>query len=172
MSFLTGQDMLTLAAMNRKVSAEVERYSEVLVRHLQKHADSTWLQRSAFESLAQRTNSGRGAPVWRSVITEVTKSYMFALEDRPPITAVMCVVATETLVITGSRDTMIRVWDLPAQACLRTLRGHTAGVNVLSIASERFLVSSSFHPDVSFRIWDTEDATGVCNSIVDLHQAA
>jgi WD40 repeat protein len=57
----------------------------------------------------------------------------------------------DNLLVSGSRDATLRVWDLDTGACRHTLRGHTDSVRCLEL-SGRFAVSGSY--DYSVRVWD------------------
>ena len=67
---------------------------------------------------------------------------------------VRCITLALPLVITGSNDRSIRVWDAPSGTCVRTLLGHEGWVRaVASIpGSDRFLVSGS--ADTKLKVWD------------------
>lgn len=58
----------------------------------------------------------------------------------------------------GSKDKTIRVWDLQAGTCLRTLKGHASPVEQLVLAPNGKLVSLS--TDCELRVWDVD--AGVC----------
>ena len=64
--------------------------------------------------------------------------------------------------VSGSEDQTLRVWDLETGTCLRTLKGHTAGVRSVSVTPEgRRMVSGS--RDRTVRVWDLE--TGACLAV-------
>ncbi|GAA6073551.1 probable E3 ubiquitin ligase complex SCF subunit sconB isoform X1 [Tachysurus ichikawai] len=80
---------------------------------------------------------------------------------------ITCVAAVDNLVISGSRDTTVKVWHVPTATEQRNLGGHSGGVTCLStppaeycrkLASalhlsekERFIISGS--TDCCVRIW-------------------
>ncbi|XP_010899119.1 lissencephaly-1 homolog isoform X2 [Esox lucius] len=87
---------------------------------------------------------------------------------------ITCVVAVDNLVISGSRDTTIKVWLVPTATEQRNLGGHTGGVTCLAAPppeycrrlacdlslgeKERFILSGS--TDCCVRIWAL--STGQC----------
>ncbi|KAM9310651.1 uncharacterized protein KZ484_026492 [Pholidichthys leucotaenia] len=80
---------------------------------------------------------------------------------------VTCVVAVDSLVVSGSRDTTVKVWHVPTAAELKNLGGHTGGVTCLAAPppeyckrlawslslsdKERFILSGSV--DCNVKIW-------------------
>lgn len=59
--------------------------------------------------------------------------------------------------ISGSRDTTLRVWDLPSGTCTCVLMGHQASVRCLDIHGD-LVVSGSY--DTTAKIWSI--STGQC----------
>ena len=59
--------------------------------------------------------------------------------------------------ISGSRDTTLRVWDLPSGTCTCVLMGHQASVRCLDIYGD-LIVSGSY--DTTAKIWSI--STGQC----------
>jgi len=71
----------------------------------------------------------------------------------------LCVETTRDLVVSGSEDWTIKVWNWQKNnALLRTLRGHTRSVVRIIVLSERWLVSASM--DHSVRVWSI--GSGCC----------
>jgi WD40 repeat protein len=67
--------------------------------------------------------------------------------------AVNCVIQlTDGRLVSGSRETTLRIWDTISGNCLMTLQGHTYGVNSVTQLTDGRLVSSG--EDNSFRIWN------------------
>ncbi|XP_061770824.1 platelet-activating factor acetylhydrolase IB subunit beta [Nerophis ophidion] len=80
---------------------------------------------------------------------------------------ITCVVAVDNLVVSGSRDTTVKVWHVPTATEHKNLGGHTAGVTCLSAPppeyckklawllslseKERFILSGS--ADCNVKIW-------------------
>ncbi|KAG9063807.1 hypothetical protein KI688_003919 [Linnemannia hyalina] len=56
-------------------------------------------------------------------------------------------------VISGSRDTTIKIWDIRSGECVRTYSGHTASVLCLQYDDTRIVSGSS---DTSILVWDLE----------------
>ncbi len=67
----------------------------------------------------------------------------------------LCVLFRHVLfryLISGSRDNIIKIWNLSEATCVKTLLGHTDWVNRILILSENELISSS--SDNTIRIWN------------------
>ncbi|XP_012677051.2 lissencephaly-1 homolog [Clupea harengus] len=96
---------------------------------------------------------------------EATKFRLRTLEGHSDI--ITCVVAVDNLVISGSRDTTVKVWHVPTATEQRNLGGHTGGVTALCAPppeycrkmarfldlseKERFILSGA--GDCCVRIW-------------------
>jgi WD40 repeat protein len=62
-------------------------------------------------------------------------------------------------VLTGSRDTTVRLWDLASRRELRRLEGHEEGIVSLAVTQDgRYAASASF--DATLRVWRLD--TGKC----------
>jgi len=71
--------------------------------------------------------------------------------------------ADGSLVVSGSEDRTIRVWDVSSGGCVHVLEGHRAPVERLAITPDgtRAVSCAREHGrDVSWRIWDLD--TGIC----------
>ena len=65
----------------------------------------------------------------------------------------------EQLVVTGSRDTNVKLWDLRTKKCTGTFKGHDEVVTGVDISPDnQYLGSSSL--DGTVKIWDV--AGGKC----------
>ncbi len=72
---------------------------------------------------------------------------------------VMCLQFDDNMLVTGSYDTTIRVWDVASATLVRTLCGHERGVRALMFDDSK-LISGSM--DRTIRIWNYR--TGECIS--------
>ncbi|KAK5170328.1 uncharacterized protein LTR77_004915 [Saxophila tyrrhenica] len=83
---------------------------------------------------------------------------------------VMCLQFDDKILITGSYDTTVKVWDLNATdestACLRTLRGHTSGIRCLQFDENKLMTGSL---DNTLRLWNWK--TGQCLRVFQAHTA-
>ena len=60
-----------------------------------------------------------------------------------------------TRAVSGSADTMIRIWDLESGQCLKRLKGQPTDVNAVAITPDgRRIVSGSDNPTI--RVWDVD----------------
>ncbi|XP_063054916.1 WD repeat-containing protein wdr-5.1 [Engraulis encrasicolus] len=103
---------------------------------------------------------------------EATKFRLRTLEGHSDI--ITCVVAVDNLVISGSRDTTVKVWHVPTATEQRNLGGHSGGVTCLGVPppeycrrmarfldlseKERFILSGA--SDCCVRVWVL--STGQC----------
>ncbi|KAL0984708.1 hypothetical protein UPYG_G00145680 [Umbra pygmaea] len=67
---------------------------------------------------------------------EKAKFRLRSLEGHSDI--ITCVVAVDNLVISGSRDTTIKVWHVPTATEQRNLGGHTGGVTCLAVPPSEY----------------------------------
>ena len=57
------------------------------------------------------------------------------------------------LLVSGSFDGTVKVWDLERNESVKTLIGHFSSVSALVSLNEGYLASASF--DITIRIWNT-----------------
>ena len=67
---------------------------------------------------------------------------------------VKCFVAIGPYLITGSRDELIRVWDLGSEKCIHQFEGHFDEVSSL-LAHGKTIYSGSY--DCTIRSWNLEE---------------
>ena len=79
---------------------------------------------------------------------------------------VMCLQFDDAILVTGSYDATIKIWDIKTGQELRTLRGHALGVRALQF-DQRKLISGSI--DRSLKVWNWR--TGECMSTYTGHNA-
>lgn len=77
---------------------------------------------------------------------------------------VMCVQFDDSVLVTGSYDNMIKIWDIETGEEIRTLSGHTSGVRCLQFDDSK-LISGSL--DQTIKVWNWR--TGVCISTYTGH---
>jgi small GTP-binding protein len=70
------------------------------------------------------------------------------------------------LIISGSVDKTIRIWDTASGNCLKVLEGHSAPVEEVAISTDSKLIISGSE-DKTIRIWDT--ASGNCLKVLEGH---
>ena len=71
---------------------------------------------------------------------------------------VMCLQHDENVLITGSYDSTIKVWDIETGQEIRTLSGHTSGIRCLQFDDTGKLITGSM--DSTIRLWNWR--TGQC----------
>jgi WD40 repeat protein len=69
------------------------------------------------------------------------------------------------IVASGSKDKIIRVWNIKSGQCLMELAGHAKEVSCLAVYAENILISGSY--DKTIRVWDT--TAGKCITTIDAH---
>lgn len=79
---------------------------------------------------------------------------------------VMCLQFDESILMTGSYDTTIKIWDIESGQEIRTLTGHGAGVRCLQFDDTK-LISGSI--DRSIKVWNWR--TGECISTYTGHNS-
>lgn len=81
--------------------------------------------------------------------------------------SVMCLQFEDNILMTGSYDATIKIWDTETGEELRTLRGHNAGVRCLQFDDSKLITGSL---DRSLRVWNWR--TGECISKYNGHTEA
>ncbi|KAJ5683622.1 E3 ubiquitin ligase complex SCF subunit sconB [Penicillium macrosclerotiorum] len=81
--------------------------------------------------------------------------------------SVMCLQFEDNILMTGSYDATIRIWDMETGEELRALRGHTAGIRCLQFDDTKLITGSL---DRSIRVWNWR--TGECISRYNGHSEA
>lgn len=91
-----------------------------------------------------------------------------ATDDRPrqPLTETVAASSPSNtpIIVSGSLDNTIKVWNMETGECLRTLFGHVEGV--WTIAYDNLRIVSGSH-DTSIRVWDME--SGRCMYALEGH---
>ncbi|KAJ3363391.1 hypothetical protein HDU91_003014 [Kappamyces sp. JEL0680] len=97
-------------------------------------------------ALAQAAVEGQ-APAWRNLAHQrFTSRQLLGHTD-----CVYCMQLLGDLLITGSRDHTIKMWDLKSETCVKTLQGHAGSVLCIQ-AKDNLLVSGS--SDTNTKLWD------------------
>ncbi|ODV94539.1 hypothetical protein PACTADRAFT_27345, partial [Pachysolen tannophilus NRRL Y-2460] len=97
-----------------------------------------------------------------------TENPYFIKALRGHTASVRCISGYGNIVVTGSYDMTVRVWDLMTNRCKLVLRGHADRVysTVLDIKRNRCISGSM---DSTVKIWDLE--TGSCMATLDGHSS-
>ena len=80
--------------------------------------------------------------------------------------SVNAVAVTDDLLISGSSDKTLCVWNLENGQCQKILMGHTDGVTSVALLPGNRCISGS--KDRTMRVWDLE--TGVCRYVMEGHR--
>ncbi|KAJ5464936.1 E3 ubiquitin ligase complex SCF subunit sconB [Penicillium daleae] len=81
--------------------------------------------------------------------------------------SVMCLQFEDNILMTGSYDATVKIWDMETGEELRELRGHTAGVRCLQFDDTKLITGSL---DRTIRVWNWR--TGECLSTYNGHSEA
>ena len=102
-------------------------------------------------------------------VWDVTASAPVALPDLEGHTGWVCSIeASASMVVSGSEDKTVRLWDLRTGKCVRTMEGHTDGVCSVDIDGGcRTAISGSL--DKTVRLWDL--GSGRCSATLEGHSS-
>ena len=78
---------------------------------------------------------------------------------------VMCLQFDDDVLMTGSYDTTVKIWDISSGQVIRTLRGHTSGIRCLQF-TETTLFTGSL--DKTIKVWNWR--TGECINTLSGHR--
>lgn len=82
---------------------------------------------------------------------------------------VYCVQMAQKVLLSGSGDSSVKVWDPETGSCALTLKDHTATVMTLQYDNEHRLVTGSY--DKTIKVWDLRNVSSAVSSVT-AHQAA
>lgn len=123
--------------------ANVKRYEDILnvisPRHRKPHA-----------ALVSPINDGlvvRGIPVSKPKVTQTTNGHTQKIN---------CLACTDELLISGSDDSCVKVWDVNSMKVKHSFNGHTAAVSALALMKdgEDNTIIASASLDYSVKFWD------------------
>jgi F-box and WD-40 domain protein MET30 len=78
---------------------------------------------------------------------------------------VMCLQFDDRILMTGSYDATVKIWDLQTGEVIRTLSGHTQGIRCLQFDDEKLITGSL---DSTIKIWNWRD--GKCIKTLESHR--
>ena len=78
--------------------------------------------------------------------------------------SVLSVAIKDNLIISGSYDNTIKIWNINSGTCIKTLEGHIYSVNSVAI-KDNLIISGS--TDNTIKIWDI--STGLCIKTLEGH---
>lgn len=84
-------------------------------------------------------------------------------EDHDSAVEAIALAADGRILVSGSHDNTIRVWDLQTRECLQVLEGHTLCVNSVAITPDARVIASAGR-DAEIRIWNRQ--TGECTRVI------
>lgn len=113
------------------------------------------------QELLQQVRNDQKGPWLRPVRASLmlpTEPLLRTLTGHTDSVRALAVTPDERYLISGCRDTTIRVWSIEDWTVLRTLHGHEGWVMALAVTPDgRKLVSASW--DRTLRVWDLSDGT-------------
>jgi WD40 repeat protein len=119
-------------------------------------------------------NDWWAVPVWdvegfRTASADESVEPLMVLEGHTNRVDVLMLSTDAKKLITGSRDTTIKVWDLQSGECLQTLEGHSNRISALEFTpDQKRLVSGA--EDKTLKVWDL--GTGKCLTTLYGHGGA
>lgn len=123
------------------------------------------------ELTTQNVPAGRMTRPWKDVYSERLKVEQNWRRGRYQLKVfkghtdgIMCLQFDHSVLITGSYDTTVRVWDIETGKLLRILTGHARGVRALMFDDSKLITGSM---DRTIRIWNYR--TGECVSVLRGH---
>ena len=97
------------------------------------------------------------------VIDAVTGSKRTALSGHAGWVQTLAFSPDGILLVSGSRDTTVKLWDMQTGGVIKTLKGHTATVCSVSISADSTTIASGSR-DKTVCLWGTQ--TGECHHII------
>ena len=89
--------------------------------------------------------------------TPINNSISQNLDGHSSNVSTMKIIAKNKHLITGSADYTIKIWDIDAGVCLKTLKSHTDELSCLKYLNENLLVSGSW--DFNIKLWNIQTST-------------
>nr|GEV76421.1 transducin beta-like protein 3 [Tanacetum cinerariifolium] len=91
-------------------------------------------------------------------LTSMSCSYVLAGHTDIVLCLDTCTTSSgRTLIVTGSKDSTVRLWDANSRSCIGVGKGHTGGIGAVAFAkkSHNFFVSGS--SDRTLKVWSLDD---------------
>ncbi|GAM17186.1 hypothetical protein SAMD00019534_003610, partial [Acytostelium subglobosum LB1] len=145
-----------------KLEAKTNKF-EANLRHLQASLEATQNQLSESMidlSVLKKNTNMEGVEIVDLKIPQLKCKGTFTGHNGP----IWCMTVTNGMLISGSSDTTIKVWDLATLKCKQMLSGHTGIVHALAVIGNRLFSGSS---DQTIRVWDLE--TYECLAVLTDH---
>lgn len=119
-----------------------------LVGHLRGISDLSWCPDSKHLVSVSDDKSVR---VWDAIITQ---KVVRILRGHTHYATSVDVNKKGNLIVSGSSDENLKIWDLRHSKCLRTLAAHTDPVSAVCFSKDGTVIASASH-DGLIRLWDT-----------------
>ncbi|ERN15499.1 transducin beta-like protein 3 [Amborella trichopoda] len=100
-------------------------------------------------------------------------SYVLSGHTEPVLCLDTCVSSSgKTLLVSGSKDNSIRVWEEENRCCIGLATGHMGAVGAVAFSKKRknFIVSGS--SDHAIKLWSLDGLSDRCNEVVKLQTKA
>ncbi|MCU0546208.1 MAG: NB-ARC domain-containing protein [Oscillatoriaceae cyanobacterium Prado104] len=92
--------------------------------------------------------------------------WVFAVAFQPPFNSPLSKGAQREILVSGSADCTLKLWNCQTGQCLKTLTGHTDKIFGIDFSSDGQIIASA-SADRTIRLWDF--ATGDCITVLDGH---
>ena len=139
----------------RLESHHIHRHPEMLFSRLYNHL--TWLDKNGpIHAICEQARPGQRN--WLRMIQDprpAPSPWVVSIEGHTRVIRTVAVSPDGRLIVSGSDDQIIKVWELDSGRLLRSLGGHTGEVNAVAVSPNgREIISAS--DDKTLKVWDLE----------------
>jgi WD40 repeat protein len=101
------------------------------------------------------------------ILNAITGSQVAVLSGHTNVVKTLAFSSDGMLLVSGSNDKTLKLWDIQTGIIAKTLCGHTHWVLSISISADCTTIASGSH-DKTIRLWDIQ--TGACHHVIRQHK--